>query len=668
MAEIKKEYLNIWEQVEKNKNDIVSLVRGAKTLADFGIKVIGYVSDPDELPDPDEYLQDGGEYGDAFAIAATEEPPYEYYVFTRPFEGEESPQWFNIGEFPKAGPQGEPGQDGEQGERGERGLTGPQGPIGRTGNTGPVGPAGPAPTIGENGNWYREGVDTGLPSRGPQGIQGEPGSFFHIRGQVDSDDLLPDASEVDIESAYLVGTEAPYDVYAIMDVEDVHYWINLGPVAVVESDTKVGSLNFSATGTLSAEVLNAIANTERLDCLKIGDRYFVKQSAGNYYAMKRDSGEVLVYCMAIDMATGEWVITTETMCDLDSAQTITGIKTVPEIDIKGTSSDNSKYKIMSSDFNFYIRKANDDTLVDVQWSETLFNTTVRAGANNTYDLGKSGTNWKDLYLSGKIKDGTNEVSVADIVNLPFRKISSSDFDNLTAQQKAEAVYKGLIVTGSITVGTYNTKLKNPIFFPVVWNGYGDATDSTTKASLLIYDSGISPNQKIFIGNWRVEENISYRISVNSNQFGLLDLNAIISINGKIIPNYPTTNTSPQVLSIAANGGALSWESQYKRGYTTTDSDGLFSAVVPANAVSVSITIEYQGQQETFIIPFGEHQLDAMGNGSYYIVGPKDPDTTTYWFLRMEVSGGSLNGHLTRGATAASSADESGVTVNYLFRT
>lgn len=63
----------------------------------------------------------------------------------------------------------------------------PQGPQGETGPVGPAGPQGPqgvpgaTPTIGANGNWFINGVDTGVAATGPvgptgpQGIQGVAG-------------------------------------------------------------------------------------------------------------------------------------------------------------------------------------------------------------------------------------------------------------------------------------------------------------------------------------------------------------------------------------------------------------------------------------------------------------------------------------------------------------
>ena len=65
------------------------------------------------------------------------------------------------------GPQGLPGSKGDKGEPGEQGPIGPQGIQGIQGPAGGIGPQGPAGspgsvvTIGENGNWFIDGVDTG---------------------------------------------------------------------------------------------------------------------------------------------------------------------------------------------------------------------------------------------------------------------------------------------------------------------------------------------------------------------------------------------------------------------------------------------------------------------------------------------------------------------------
>ena len=64
------------------------------------------------------------------------------------------------------------------------------------------GGSGDVPTIGENGNWYIDGVDTGKPSRGEPGPQGEPGEDYTLTDA--------DKSEIaDEAAAALAGASVP---------------------------------------------------------------------------------------------------------------------------------------------------------------------------------------------------------------------------------------------------------------------------------------------------------------------------------------------------------------------------------------------------------------------------------------------------------------------------
>lgn len=131
-----KEFRNIQEQVEKNKNDIEYILTEEGVLNEFGIRVTEQVSDISDLPTVDEYKEDhtGWEYGDCIAVG--DEEPYELYILTRANGNHPNDYWFDLGVFPLPGPQGEQGIQGIQGE------TGPQGPTGATGATGEQGIAG----------------------------------------------------------------------------------------------------------------------------------------------------------------------------------------------------------------------------------------------------------------------------------------------------------------------------------------------------------------------------------------------------------------------------------------------------------------------------------------------------------------------------------------------
>ena len=71
---------------------------------------------------------------------------------------------------------GAKGDAGAQGEKGPTGPAGPQGPAGAPGKEGTAGADGITPHIGDNGNWYLGGTDTGKPSRGATGANGSDGA------------------------------------------------------------------------------------------------------------------------------------------------------------------------------------------------------------------------------------------------------------------------------------------------------------------------------------------------------------------------------------------------------------------------------------------------------------------------------------------------------------
>jgi hypothetical protein len=109
----KKEYRNLQEQVLKNKEDIAAHYAIDRVLAEFGIRVIGVVASVDDL---DENYQ--GEYGDAYAVGT--EPPYLFYIWTRPdpAAGHDTAYWFDVGELAIVGPQGPKGDKGDKGDTG----------------------------------------------------------------------------------------------------------------------------------------------------------------------------------------------------------------------------------------------------------------------------------------------------------------------------------------------------------------------------------------------------------------------------------------------------------------------------------------------------------------------------------------------------------------------
>ena len=105
----------------------------------------------------------------------------------------------------KEGPAGPAGQNGQNGKDGKDGsvvtigdngnwfidgkdtgvpATGPQGDPGAPGAPGENGTIGSVITIGDNGNWFIDGKDSGVPATGPKGDQGDKGKDADIPAKI----------------------------------------------------------------------------------------------------------------------------------------------------------------------------------------------------------------------------------------------------------------------------------------------------------------------------------------------------------------------------------------------------------------------------------------------------------------------------------------------------
>ena len=255
-----KEYRNLQEQVEKNKNDILYILEQEGVLNEFGIKVVGEVESTDDLPSTDSEEFAALEYGDTYAVGTEE--PYTLYIKTRANGTHPNDYWFNLGLFPlpgPQGPQGEQGIQGIQGPQGEQGVQGIQGIQGPQGETGPQGP------------------------QGPQGIAGPTTAVNKIFGIVASNSNLPDPVTLnDLSAAYLVGASSPYDLYIQVGATPATaVWTNNGTYSggsgVWEAD---GTTAVLAEGLTKAQVNNLEVLTE-LDAhdIKVGNSIVMDSSS-----------------------------------------------------------------------------------------------------------------------------------------------------------------------------------------------------------------------------------------------------------------------------------------------------------------------------------------------------------------------------------------------------
>lgn len=225
---------------------------------------------------------------------------------------------------------------------------------------------------------------------------------------------------------------------------------------------------------------------------------------------------------------------------------LSGTAYIPTIHIEnGTKA----LEITTDNYNCNFYTLVEGTLTNI-WS---FGSQALFPRSSNINLGTSSANnrWnivyaRDVDISGNLTDGTNSMSIADIANSNFNVINASDITNNTLTQEQY----DLITNGKPTLikGTY---LGHKNMLITYWDEY-----VTTWRALAISEATV------------------FSVMLNTTTKALTDggndikLTDVTNINGKNLPSYPTTNTSPQVLTIGANGGNLSWENHMTEWYGT----------------------------------------------------------------------------------------------------
>lgn len=258
-------YLNLQEQVGKNKHDIEELRTVKFNLERAGVRVVGEEASASDLPDPVTYT---GQLGDAYLIGT--EAPYQMYIYTQPSVGETNFKWFNIGAFPAQGPQGEEGPEGPQGPQGDAsnwrfGTVNPSildtdkksdgylnvtsGMVFEFSGTNwiPVGSImGPRGIQGVQGVQGAQGPQG---QQGAQGPQGPAGVIIEIIGVVDTIGSLPEPDSVQRNAGYILESGDDKNLYIIVEDENQDLiWYDAGAFTGVPG-TAAGFGTISATVT-----------------------------------------------------------------------------------------------------------------------------------------------------------------------------------------------------------------------------------------------------------------------------------------------------------------------------------------------------------------------------------------------------------------------------------
>lgn len=252
--------------------DIEDFKAGNQTIAEFGITVVGILTNADQLPET------GENYGDAYLIGT--QTPYDMRVWTRDVANNTA-KWVDLGAFPLQGPKGDKGDIGSiitagqgeplnnptssyqyyintntgywyssqsnpdgfmwiksftlKGEKGDRGLQGKQGVQGPKGEIGSVGPIGPM---------------------GPQGERGDVGPAFNVQGTVASTANLPVPTAALQDKGY---------AYLIPDAQGTkHIWVIQGPEGGPFQWVDVGTAGVGIQGPKGTDGvgLNTLTDTD----------------------------------------------------------------------------------------------------------------------------------------------------------------------------------------------------------------------------------------------------------------------------------------------------------------------------------------------------------------------------------------------------------------------
>ena len=243
--------------------------------------------------------------------------------------------------------------------------------------------------------------------------------------------------------------------------------------------------------------------------------------------------------------------------------------------------------------------------------DTLFSNRLTPDASNTYDIGRSGVYWRDLYLSRYLTDGINSVAVSNIAQKnDFKTINGeSIFGEGDIKISFENFkYVSTLPTTDISTNTIYVVMESGGVRPNVYNEYiyindnwekiggSDYIDKTSDQSIsgTKYFNDIGISGKIYFydseaNTYRRMINMSnsyLSISKDLQVYNLFPENSNIYDLGKVnrkwkdlyLSGYLTDGTNSISISDIANKSSLSKENLVSIiGSATTELSGLMSA-------------------------------------------------------------------------------------------
>ena len=166
--------------------------------------------------------------------------------------------------------------------------------------------------------------------------------------------------------------------------------------------------------------------------------------------------------------------------------------------------------------------------------------------NNSFSLGSASYKWKDIYLARNLSDGTNSMSVADIVASTFNVINASDIvSNTLTQDQFDLITNGkpTLIKGTLL------GFEDLFVFPTK-----EDTNSQFWYGLVITSKTNSASQ--YIANFIINSSKTCAIASNIINITNAGLSGKInSVNGKSLPSYPS---STGTFTLKCDSGTLNW--------------------------------------------------------------------------------------------------------------
>lgn len=159
--------------------------------------------------------------------------------------------------------------------------------------------------------------------------------------------------------------------------------------------------------------------------------------------------------------------------------------------------------------------------------------------NNVMNFGATNYLWKNIYVSGNLSDGTNNVSVANISNGLFNTINASDIGSSFTQAQLDTLLNG---KPTLIVGTF-LNYENMFVKQIkkVYGGYGVGIFVSEEA-----------NGRPSLGCFRFNATTGGSISLYNSYLSSCVL------FGKQLPSYPSSPANAKVLTYNTNN-TMSWE-------------------------------------------------------------------------------------------------------------